>query len=162
MSGARSFPRRVAAFLRRQLLPLVGWGLVAFHAGLLWGRIDRASFDDPAIVLRWLGAAALVGGATLWKRRAGVSLTRGRGALVFWTLVALLHAGAPLPVIEAHGVDAASLALVLAVLVVALVSARQPSMAARLRPRAHAATLAASSGGPLAAPRPPPFRPTLR
>jgi hypothetical protein len=151
-----TFARRIAGFLRRLVLPLVGWGLAVFHAGLLWVRIDRASFDDPAILLRWLGAAGLVGGAYLWKRRTRSSLTSGRGALVFWTLVALLHAGAPLPAVEAHGIEGAALALVLVALFAARVPERRVRAVAHARPEGRAALLATLGAGPLSAPRPPP------
>lgn len=67
-------------------------GLAAFHAALLAGRLADASIAHPEVLLQWVGALLLGVGA--WAlRRQGASLVSGRGALVFWLLVLLLHVG---------------------------------------------------------------------
>ncbi|MBP9146573.1 MAG: hypothetical protein KBF21_09040 [Thermoanaerobaculia bacterium] len=67
-------------------------GLAAFHAALLAGRLADASIAHPEVLLQWVGALLL--GAGAWAlRRQGASLVSGRGALVFWLLVLLLHVG---------------------------------------------------------------------
>src|SRR5512134_2738482 len=67
--------------------------LAVLHAFILWDRVVHGRLSDPGVALRWLGGAALTV-ALLALRRRGVSLFRGRRALVFWLLVLLLHAGA--------------------------------------------------------------------
>jgi hypothetical protein len=81
--------RRVAGALGGAAVAL----LVLFHLLLLAERIARASILDPATSLRWLGAAAALGLALVF-RRTGSSLIAGRSGLVFWALVLLLHVGA--------------------------------------------------------------------
>jgi hypothetical protein len=71
-----------------------GWSsvglLVAFHAVLLWQRLAESTLLQPVPAIRWLATVALV--AALYKlHRSGVSLLRGRGAVIFWLLVLLLH-----------------------------------------------------------------------
>lgn len=67
-------------------------GLVVFHAVLLAGRLADASLAHPEVIARWIGAV-LLGVGALALRRQGGSLVSGRGALVFWLLVLLLHVG---------------------------------------------------------------------
>jgi hypothetical protein len=67
-------------------------GLVIFHAALLAGRLADASIAHPGVITQWVGAVVLGGGALALRRR-GSSLISGRGALVFWLLVLLLHVG---------------------------------------------------------------------
>ena len=70
--------------------------LVALHAELLWQRIASQTLLEPLVALKW-GAAAVLVAALLRLRSAGVSLWRGRRAVVVWMLVLLLHAGAAGP-----------------------------------------------------------------
>lgn len=67
-------------------------GLVVFHAALLLQRFADASIARPEILIQWIGALLLAGGA-IALRRQGASLLTGRSALVFWLLVLLLHVG---------------------------------------------------------------------
>lgn len=75
----------------RQILGLASLGLlVAFHAILFWERLANSTLFEPVPAIRWLATVALV--AVLYRlHRNGISLLRGRGALVFWLLVLLLH-----------------------------------------------------------------------
>ena len=95
-------PRPGAVLSRVQTL--LGWALalvlIAFHAVLLWQRLVDATLLEPVPALRWLATLAL--SAVLWRwNRNGVSLLRGRAALVFWLLVLLLHASFWGPLSEA-------------------------------------------------------------
>lgn len=64
--------------------------LAAFHALLLWQRILNLSLFEPVPALRWLATLALL--VALFRlRHQGVSLVRGRRALVVWLLILLLH-----------------------------------------------------------------------
>lgn len=65
--------------------------LIVFHAVLLWQRVLDLSLFEPVPAIRWLATAVLSAGVYRLHRR-GVSLIRGRSALVFWLLVLLLHA----------------------------------------------------------------------
>ncbi|MCZ7651501.1 MAG: hypothetical protein M5U13_10235 [Thermoanaerobaculia bacterium] len=107
-SLARRRRDRVGAVGRAVVLALSALttgGLVLLHLGLLWSRLEDLSLWRPEVALRWLGALLLVGAGALHHRR-GHSLLRGRGALAFWILVLLLHAGStpatgrPLPLSE--------------------------------------------------------------
>lgn len=79
----------------RRLLQVAGWtvsvGLVLFHVWLFAGRLREASLT-PEALLRWVLGAALLGLA-LYFRRRGLSVLRGRPAIVFWVLALLLHLG---------------------------------------------------------------------
>lgn len=83
----------------RVILRCAGWiatlGLVLFHLRLFVGRLRDATLSKPEVQARWLLAVALLGLA-VWFRRRGLSLWRGRPAVVFWLLALLLHLG-PLP-----------------------------------------------------------------
>lgn len=79
------------------LRPLLRGGLLAFmavvtayHLWILAARFADGSVLEPLVAGRWLGSAALAGLILVLRRRGG-SLRRGRGALVFWLLVVLLH-----------------------------------------------------------------------
>jgi len=64
--------------------------LIAFHAVLLWQRVLDFSLFRPVPAIRWLATVALL--VALYRlHRRGVSLFRGRGAVVAWLLVLLLH-----------------------------------------------------------------------
>lgn len=93
-SGGRS--RSPWRLLRLGALALGAAYLVALHAELLWQRIASQTLLEPLVALKWGAAAALVV-ALLRLQSAGVSLWRGRRAVVFWMLVLLLHAGAAVP-----------------------------------------------------------------
>jgi hypothetical protein len=87
----------------RRLLRVSGWiaslGLILFHVWLFAGRLREASLTAESL-LRWILGAALLTLA-LYFRRRGLSLVRGRPAIVFWVLALLLHLG-PLPVPAIH------------------------------------------------------------
>jgi MYXO-CTERM domain-containing protein len=138
---------------------LAGALLALLHIGLLIERLRHEAPTDPTVLLRWAGALALLGGAALWRRRTGRSLWSGREALVFWTLVALLHAGAPLEPMEATASTTAVLAF-LCLVSLALPGGLLPSRLASARrlpqPPRRSATGIGRSGGPRSAPRPPP------
>jgi hypothetical protein len=86
-----------AWLIARGLAVIAATGLAVFHARLLWDRLAAGQILDPAIVLRWGGALALLVGLGLL-RRAGVSLALDRRSLAVWLLVALLHWNSgPLP-----------------------------------------------------------------
>ncbi len=163
MTNSASSPGR---WLRRGLR-LVGWiatiALVGFHAWLFAGRLRDASLTQPEVQLRWALAAALLGLALFFRRR-GLSLLRGRPAIVFWLLALLLHLG-PVPLPATLGpVTGLLVALpwALAAPLVALLGRRfARSMAPQYRrshrreaPRARHASLLVRS--PRSSPRPPP------
>jgi hypothetical protein len=77
---------------------------------------------EPAIVLRWSGALALLIGLAVL-RRTGVSLAGDRRSLAVWLLVALLHwNGGPLPAtITDAPVDSSAVLLMLPTAAAALV-----------------------------------------
>lgn len=175
-SLARRRRDRVGAVGRAAVLALSALttgGLVLLHLGLLWSRLEDLSLWRPEVALRWLGALLLVGAGALHHRR-GHSLLRGRGALAFWILVLLLHAGStpatgrPLPLSE-HPPEAHrplwALPLAFAAIAASLAAAlgrapllSRPAASARLRDRIAAAA-AALAPRALEAPRPPPSRP---
>jgi hypothetical protein len=85
--------RRVARAARLALSATVAvsvLGLVVFHAALFWNQVADGRLLDPATATRWV-VGALMFGAMLALRRAGVPVLWGRRALVAWMLVALLH-----------------------------------------------------------------------
>jgi hypothetical protein len=91
-------PRRPGAVLGaplRWLATLVLLGLAAMHGEFLLRRVADNSIAEPSVLLRWMGAAALLLVAQLWRRTTGHSILSGRSALVFALLVALLHGGLP-------------------------------------------------------------------
>ncbi|HSM51470.1 MAG TPA: hypothetical protein VLA75_08720, partial [Thermoanaerobaculia bacterium] len=155
------------------LAALATGGLVLLHLGLLWSRLEDLSLWRPEVALRWLGALLLVGAGALHHHR-GHSLLRGRGALAFWVLVLLLHAGStpatgrPLPLSE-HPPEMHrllwALPLAFAAIAVSLAAAlrrapllSRPVASARLCDRIAAAAAALASRA-LEAPRPPPVSP---
>jgi hypothetical protein len=69
--------------------------LSGFHAWLFWTHLAAGRLTEPAVAFRWAVGLLLASGF-LALRRASVPLTRGRGALVLWVLVAFLHAHAVL------------------------------------------------------------------
>lgn len=73
--------------------------VVALHIDLLAERIDSQTVFAPEVVFRWSAGAVLLA-ALGWLRYRGISLVRGRAALVVWTLVLLLHAMAVVPALE--------------------------------------------------------------
>lgn len=99
--------KRALRALRLSALALAAAYLVALHAELLWQRITSQTLLEPLVVLKWAGAAALVA-ALLRLRSAGVSVWRGRRAVVLWMLVLLLHAGTAVPAAGELAADLAS------------------------------------------------------
>ncbi len=90
-------------FVLRGLVTVLAAVLALFHALLLWHRVTSSSLFELGVLLRWFGALALLF-ALVRLRRAGVPLLSSRQALVFWLLVALLHAGA-VPALEARAIE---------------------------------------------------------
>ena len=94
---ARRGVARGAWLIARGIAVITATALAVFHARLLWDRLAAGQMLEPAIVVRWSGALALLVGLGLL-RRAGVSLALDRHSLAVWLLVALLHWNAgPLP-----------------------------------------------------------------
>jgi hypothetical protein len=72
--------------------------MLLFHGWLLARRLGSGELFDSGVAWRWLGAAGLL---FFWvlQRRLAKSLSpraRRRSGLAFWSLVLVLHAGAPL------------------------------------------------------------------
>ncbi len=67
--------------------------LVLFHGWLVVRRLSEPATLPPGVLLRWLGAFAVVA-ALLWLRRLGLPLLHGRKALAVWTVALLLHGNA--------------------------------------------------------------------
>lgn len=146
-------------------MALFAGALVFFHVFLLWRRIADASILAPRVLLNWLGAVVLLA-VLFWLRRRGHSAFRGRGALVFWLLVLLLHAGpdlqpAPgLPLSGAESLPAPS-SILAAALWAAVFALAAFSVATNARARAPKSRLpdcvaTATGFGRVVAPRPPP------
>ena len=117
--GPKPAPSRI-----RQVLGLASVGfLVAFHVLLLWERLVESTLFEPVPAIRWLATLALMLGVYRLHRN-GVSLLRGRGALVLWLLVLLLHASfwGPLadPGVTADGWTGSGLLLALPALTIVL------------------------------------------
>jgi len=87
---ARRGVARGAWLIARALAVIAATALAVFHARLLWDRLAAGELLEPAVVLRWGGALALLVGLGLL-RRTGVSLAGDRRSLAIWLLVALLH-----------------------------------------------------------------------
>jgi hypothetical protein len=83
----------------RRILLAAGGSLALFHVWLFAGQAWEGQLADPALILRWLFAAALVA-ALVGLRRQGASIFRGRNAVAIWLLAALLHGPA-----AAHRLD---------------------------------------------------------
>jgi hypothetical protein len=64
--------------------------LVVFHASILYNHLLDGRLADPGVAFRWV-IGGLLAGSLVAFRRMGISLVRGRRALVIWVLVALLH-----------------------------------------------------------------------
>ena len=75
--------------LRRAAAPAVAV-LAVFHGWLLAQRVAEPASLEPVVAIRWLGAAALLGGL-LALRRLRVPLTGPRRAVALWACVLLLH-----------------------------------------------------------------------
>lgn len=79
--------------------PAVVLLLAAYHLVLFWDRVADQSLFQPQVALRWLLTLAFL--RVAWRfRAAGVPIFRGRRALVFWLMVALLHASFVGPLAE--------------------------------------------------------------
>jgi hypothetical protein len=76
--------------MTRRVLLAAGALLALFHVWLLAGQAWDGQLADPALILRWLFAGALVA-ALVGLRRQGASIFRGRKAVAIWLLAALLH-----------------------------------------------------------------------
>ena len=85
MKSALSYLRRVAGVIA--MLWLAG-----FHAGFLWRRLADDSINEPRVLARWLASALLLCGLVLVRRALS---PRWHVLLVFWLLVALMHAAVP-------------------------------------------------------------------
>ncbi|PYQ31769.1 MAG: hypothetical protein DMF56_01290 [Acidobacteria bacterium] len=93
--------RRATALIVRTLTAAV----VLLHAGFLWQRIGDLSITEPGVIARW-SVAAIVAAAALLLLHLRVSR---RAWLVFWTIVVLLHAPAPVTAITIAAVAPAIL-----------------------------------------------------
>lgn len=157
--------RKILRFSQLAVFPLGAALLVGFHLNLLWERVAAATLFEPVTVLRWGAALLLLAAAFFSRRRLGSSLWHGRGALVFWLMVLVLHSGAAIPVAQdlASEVDLlaqASVLFVLPVLVtllttallgrgwpLAVVTAKPPRREPPRRPRAARAARFDDEGG---------------
>ena len=74
----------------RRILVGAGALLVLFHVWLFAGQAWDGRLADPALILRWTAAGAIVAGL-IALRRTGASVFRGRKAVSIWLLAALLH-----------------------------------------------------------------------
>jgi hypothetical protein len=74
----------------RRILVGAGALLVLFHVWLFAGQAWDGRLADPALILRWTAAGAIVA-ALIALRRTGGSICRGRKAVAIWLLAALLH-----------------------------------------------------------------------
>lgn len=138
--------RRLAAKL---LAGLVALAVAALHAVILWRQLGSGELFEPAVAARWLASLALV--AVAWHfRRHGRSLLRGRGALVLWLLVALLHATLAVPAEVALWSFEPLLGLAFAVTLAALAAHALDASIAHAR-RARAVALPAPQRGHLRA-----------
>jgi hypothetical protein len=101
MSVATSISRnrsagRTGRWARLALFGGTGLVLVLLHALLLWNRLTSLTLLEPMVLARYGAAVALLWGLARM-RRSGISLWRGRRAMVFWLLVLMLHASAIVP-----------------------------------------------------------------
>lgn len=78
-----------------RVLRIAAIGVVALHAFLLWRRIADLSITEPLVLARW-GVAAVAAAAALALIHRGASW---RAWVVFWTVIVLLHAVAPAPMV---------------------------------------------------------------
>jgi len=83
--------RRATVIIVRTLTAAVA----LLHAGFLWRRIGDLSITEPEVIARW-SVAAIVAAAALVLLHRRVSR---RAWVVFWTIVVLLHAPAPVTAI---------------------------------------------------------------
>ena len=77
--------------IRSILLRIAAALIAALHARLLWQRIEDLSITDPQDMARWC-AAAIAAAIGLLLLHLRVSW---RSWVVFWTVIVLLHAAAP-------------------------------------------------------------------
>lgn len=78
-----------------RVIRIAAIGVVALHASLLWQRIADLSITEPLVLARWCAAAVAAAAAlALIHRRAS-----WRAWVVFWTVIVLLHAVAPAPMV---------------------------------------------------------------
>ena len=132
----KSQGREAARAALRHLAGASVAGLVLFHGWLVARRLSDPAALPPGILLKWLGAFAVVG-ALLWLKRLGLPLLRGRKALAVWTVAFLLHGNAgaaPLGGDADAGSVAESLVLVLPG-VISVATASALLLLASVRPR---------------------------
>jgi hypothetical protein len=87
--------------IRRALLA-AGALLALFHVWLFADQLWDGRLADPAVLLRWIAAAALVVALVVLYRQ-GISIVHGRKAVAIWLLAALLHGPAVARSIEGIG-----------------------------------------------------------
>ncbi|MEO8505494.1 MAG: hypothetical protein ABI609_16485 [Acidobacteriota bacterium] len=154
------FKRRPFASLRF-LGSLAALALAALHLPLLLQRFSDNSISEPVVLLRWLGALALLAGFAASRRR-GDSLVRGRTALVLWLLVLVLHIGMAAPVADHELLAVAPvIACLMLVLAPRLLRAARPRRSTWTFQRLLELTVRPSIAGRVPAvfsPRPPPAR----
>ena len=107
-TGSAGTMRR-SAVVGRWALRLSALLLAAFHADLLLGRIADGSLASPVVAARWAATVGIAAWAMALRRR-GTSLWKGRSAVAFWLVVALVHAvpGAPLAPVASWSIEASS------------------------------------------------------
>ena len=157
----------------RKIAATLAAALALFHVWLFAGQALQGELADPARLVRWLIAGALLA-ALVALHRAGAPLVRGRRAVTIWLLAALLHGpalGQRLEALERPAVPeaaAASLAPLAAfaaaalgvILLLSIARASRRDVRAPYRETRPAALVGAIAGGAYHAfsPRPPPSR----
>ncbi len=162
-------PVRGLAYRLGRLFVIVGGAsLGALHVAVLFRRVTDGTLLRPWVIAQWLAALGLVAVAEYLRRR-GMSVFRGRPAVVFWIVVALMHGmvampGAPglvgvlhtIPITDSLPLGAGVLVVALATLAGILALGAKPALVGLEMRRALAALLPMSSPrGALSARGPP-------
>lgn len=156
--------------LRRSALA-AGALLGLFHVWLLGNQLWTGQLAQFDVVLRWVVAAALIGGLGVLRRR-GLPLVFGREAVAVWLLAALLHGPAlandldgfatpALPeAVATIGQSLITSAIGLALLALAAFAGARDArpMSTRVAGRPRAVGAAATAHAVRFLPRPPPLR----
>ena len=103
-------------------------GLIAFHGLLLWQRCADATILEPAVLAKYVASLLLLVAARLGHRLIPAHLLGRRAQMVFWLLVIVLHAVAPVGDVNAEiaAIIEISLGLPLAVAIAAVALAAPP------------------------------------
>ena len=109
--------------IRFILLRIAAVIVAALHARLLWQRIEDLSITNPEVLARWC-AAAIAAAVGLLLLHLRVSW---RSWIVFWTVIVLLHAAAPVQDAQlAVFIEAVFVLAPLILLLAGLISDSQP------------------------------------